>query len=344
MLTLLRYISLKNNHLHVIMFALLSSALVGCSTTTKIQYLEPAEIDDVSLLKKIAVDDFKKDSVGLAGKIETKLSQKKFNNQPYFTVVSRQNLDRILSEQKRQYSGLTNEQNNVELGELIGAQAFISGKINSKSYADNRYTEERTRCVDEKCKKIQTYRVQCKKRNIQLSANIKIVNIETSKVVYTETYQQSSDWRACTDNGKTLPNPSNVWQNQANNIARQFVEKISPSYTYREIELLEDPDISYTSEQKKLLSGAIEFIEAQRMDKADKLLSQLVFETESKSYVANYNLGVVKEAQGDYTQAQQLYNLADNLLMQPNEAIDKAVQRINKVISHHQKAQMQIGK
>jgi len=78
------------------------------------------------------------------------------------------------------------------------------------------------------------------------------------------------------------------------------------------------------------------------MEKADRFLSQLVFKTHSKSYVANYNLGVVKESQGEYQKAKQLFTLADNLLKKPNDIISDALERINRVIEKHQKAQQQL--
>ncbi len=52
----------------------MTALVTACSTTTKIQYLEPSEIPHASNLKQIAVNDFKDDSVGLTGIIESKLN------------------------------------------------------------------------------------------------------------------------------------------------------------------------------------------------------------------------------------------------------------------------------
>jgi tetratricopeptide (TPR) repeat protein len=314
----------------------------GCSTTTKIKYLEPAKVAEVSKLKHISIEDFKNDTVGLTGKIESRMSQTRFNNKPYFTLVSRDKINEIITEQKRQYSGITNDKKSVQLGEIVATRAFITGKVHSKDFNDTTFYEGRTKCLDEKCKKTQTYRVRCKKRHINLGANIKIINVETSKLVYTNTYNKSGSWSACTDSYGSLPSPSKVWEKQANLIASQFINAITPSYTYREIELLEKPDIDYSSSQKSLLESGLAFIEKNRMEKADRFLSQLVFETQSKSYVANYNLGVVKESQGEYQKAKQLFTLADNLLKKPNDIISDALERINRVIEKHQKAQQQL--
>ncbi len=334
---------MKTQTLNLLFGLIAITLLSGCSTTTKIRYLEPASVEEVSLLKQVSVEPFKNDNVGLSAKIESKLSLKKFNGKHYFTVVSRQEMNKILKEQKRQYSGLTNGKKSVELGELVGAQAFIAGEVTHKGYSDHNYYEKRIECADSKCKTVNTYNVRCRKRNISLSANIKIISVENGQIVYTYSDQKSNHFRTCTDRSTTLPSPSNIWQKQAGYIASNFVEKISPSYSYRQIELLDKAEDNYTNQQKKLLEGGIEYVKANRIEKADKLFSKLVFESHSKSYVAYYNLGVVKEAQGDYVQAKQLFSLADNLLTSPNEAVDKAIHRINSVIKKQQKALKQIG-
>lgn len=126
-------------HLKTIALLSMTALVTACSTTTKIQYLEPSEIPHASNLKQIAVNDFKDDSVGLTGIIESKLNQTTLNDKPYFTVLNRKNIQQLLNEQKFQHSGLTQEQKSVQLGELIGAQAFVTGEVTSQSYQDRRF-------------------------------------------------------------------------------------------------------------------------------------------------------------------------------------------------------------
>ena len=106
--------------------------------------------------------------------------------------------------------------------------------------------------------------------------------------------------------------------------------------------LLDEPDIKYSKSQKELLSSGLAFIENNNLKKAEDFLKQLVFETHSRSYVANYNLGVIKEANGDYTKAKQLFTLAENLLKKPNNTVSDALNRINYVISKNKTAQQQL--
>jgi curli biogenesis system outer membrane secretion channel CsgG len=320
----------------------LVSLLTACSTTTKVQYLEPAEIPMAATLKQIAVNDFDYDSVGLAGRVETKLHETVLNHQPYFTVVSRQHIEQLIAEQKLQYSGLTPEQKSVQLGELIGAQAFVMGEVTSKGYQDKWFTEERSECADKKCKELRKYHVSCKSRTFTLSAHIKMIAVETSQIIYSGDLSRSGDWSTCSDRNYQLPLAIEVWQSYADSIAEEFVGKISPKYVYKQIKLLEEPDIPYTAVQQSNLEQGIEFVEANRLDKAEALFSQLVFETQSNSYTANYNLGVVKEAQGEYQEAKRLYVLADRLQKQPVDEINQALIRIDAAIANHLQAMKQI--
>jgi len=329
-------------YLKMIALFSMTALMSACSTTTNIQYLEPAEISQAANLKQISVNTFKDDSVGLTGNIESKLSQTTLGGKPYFTVLNRTNIQQLLNEQKLQYSGLTDEKKSVQLGELVGAQAFVSGEVISKTYQDNRFRQKRSECIDKKCKELRYYHVLCKRRTITLSANIQMVEVESSKVIYSDNLSRSDSWERCSDRDSTLPSTTETWRSFANSIASEFVNKISPSYVYKNITLLDDPDIRYSNLQEKTLESGIEFVESGRLDRAETLFSQLVFDTQSLSYTATYNLGVVKEAQGEYQEARRLYLLSDQLQQTPVEEINQALVRIERAILKHQQAMTEI--
>ena len=129
-----------------------------------------------------------------------------------------------------------------------------------------------------------------------------------------------------------MPSKESVAQNLASSIASSFTYKLTPQYRYFSIELLDDPDLDYTDEQEDLLENALTYMEHKRYDKASQLLSELVGSTDQQSYVAFYNLGVVKETQGDYTKAKLYYEKADTLTTEPVTAVNNAYNRINRVI------------
>lgn len=316
--------------------------LGGCSRNAKVSALQPAEVDRAAHTKRIAITPFKDDTVGVAGKIESALSATKIDGKRYFTVISRGDIDHIMREQKLQHSGLLDEDKSVELGALLGAQALISGHISAASSSDTHYRASRTKCRDNKCKESYEYTVPCIKRKFILAAQIKMVDIQKGDIIFGDTLQNSTTHRHCSDDERTLPSRADALEQLSGTISQHFVYKLTPHYITYEVTLLEDPDIDYTSEEEKLLENALIYIEHQRYDKAEKLLSRLLEESNDRSYVAAYDLGVVKEITGRLDEAQQLYSLADELTIEPIEAIDTAMLRIRRSIADHDRAQRQI--
>ena len=318
--------------------------LNGCSTQVKVRSIEPAEVDRAASLKRIAVLDFKADSPGLSGKIQTSLSQKRLEGQTFFTIVDRKNLDNTLKEQKLQYSGLVQEKQSVELGEMLGAQALISGEITSATHSDSHFYEKRYRCLDKACKQMQEYAVRCTSRTFHLGATVQMVDVQRGDIVTSQSMTQQDDAKHCQDDNQNLPNESQVLDQLANRMANNFTRKLTPNYVYRSLDLLDDPDIDYNSQQKKTLETSLEFIEANRLDKAETLLGQLFQSTGGKSYVAAYNLGAVYEALGQYDEAKTYYNIADQLQTKPVDEINAAVNRIDSVIQKREAALQQISR
>lgn len=317
--------------------------LSGCSKNIKIQMLEPAEIDRAAFTKRIAVSEFRKDTVGLAAKIESRIAQQKVDGQHFFTIISRDEIDNIIQEQKLQNSGVVKDDQVVEVGEILGAQAFITGEVSSASMRDNGYYEERFECADRNCNELRKYLVSCTRRDISLGATIKMTDVAKGDIIYAQNYAESKSWKSCLDDSRTLPTKSAGLEQLANEVANLFVFKLSPHYRSMSIELLDSPDLKYTDRQEKTLEVALEYLEASRLDKAEKLLGTLLDSTDNRSYVAAYNLGVVKEAQGAYVEAQRLYNMADDLQLEPVEAINKAVVRIKQVMQKHEQVQLQLA-
>lgn len=316
----------------------------GCSQKVLIKVLEPAEIDRASATKKISVVSFKNDKVGLSNKIETILVNKKIDNEKYFTVVSRKDLNKIINEQKLQNSGLIDLSTAVEVGNLIGAQAIISGSVGRATLKDTRYYADRIRCQDLKCKKFTIYKVRCTKRLVGLSAEIRMVDVTKGDVIYANKMNQTSTWKHCIDNSRLLPSREIAAQLLADKMAEDFTHKLTPGYRYFKVDLLDDADIDYNDKSEKLLEVSIEYIKQNRYDKAENFLIDLIDETKQKSYVPFYNLGVIKEAQGEYVEAQKYYEYADNLVIEPVKEISEAYIRIQKLITKNNKTTKQLSR
>lgn len=318
--------------------------LDACAPKVRIKALEPAQIDRISQTKKIAVLKFKNDSVGLARKIEADLASCEIENKKYFTIVSRTDLNTIIKEQKLQSSGLINEEGSVKVGELIGAEAIISGDVHKPTKQDSYFLESRVRCANSKCSELTYYKVRCMKRVIGLAAEIRVVDVSKGDIIYADTLSRSHTYKHCSDDSRALPSTSIAAQSLANAIASEFTYKLTPHYRVFYVTLLEDPDLDYTDKQEELLKYALEYIKEARYDKAEELLLRLVDSTGSKSYVAFYNLGVIKEAEGKYEEAKEYYEYADHLMVKPVKEINEAINRINSLIEKRKKTLEQLSR
>jgi len=316
----------------------------GCAQKVTIKALEPAEVDRAAQTKKVSIAPFKNDRIGLSTKIEANLAKHRLDNKKYFTIVSRSDFDRIIREQKIQNSGLIDESTAVEVGSLIGAEAIISGNVGKVTSTDTRFYEERVRCGDEKCKTLVRYRVGCTKRAVGLSAEIRMVDVVHGDIIYADTMSKSRVYKHCRDDSRALPSREMAAQNMAHAIADSFTFKLTPHYRRFEVTLLEDPDLDYNDRQEQLLEVSLEYIKQGRYDKAERFLFDLIDSTEQQSYVAFYNLGVIKEAEGNYKDAKEYYEAADNLMLKPVEEISSAYVRINTLIEKRDRAYSQMAK
>jgi len=314
----------------------------GCAQKVNMRALEPAEIDRGSQTKKITVTNFEHDKVGLSNKIEANLARHKIDNKNYFTIVSRGDFDKIIQEQEIQNSGLVETSTVVEVGNLIGAQAIISGNVGRLGVSDTNYNEERARCADSKCKEVYRYNVGCTKRVVSLSAELKMVDVTAGDIIYADTISKYAEYFHCSDDSRTIPSPESAGQNLAASIADDFTFRLTPHYRFFDVELLEDPDLDYSDEQEELLKVSLQYIKQNRYDKAEQFLFELIDSTDAQSYVAFYNLGVVKEAEGKYMEAKEYYEKADSLMVEPVEQISMAYVRIQSLIEKHDMTQAQI--
>jgi len=227
------------------------------------------------------------------------------------------------------------------VGALLGAEALISGEIISNTKTDQSYQETRWKCQKKSC---YDYKVNCTQRRIHLSVNIRIVNVTLGSVLYSKSVNRSNDWRHCYDDNRMLPSKEEGALLIAKSITKNFVLKLKPHYIDAKVTLLESADLTYNDYQKSLLKYGLEYLKQKRLDKAEQLLTELLASTEFKSYVAAYDLGVVKEVQGQLLKAQGYYDLADRLQIKPIKEINQAVSRVSDAIEKSTQAQQQVSR
>jgi tetratricopeptide (TPR) repeat protein len=318
--------------------------ITGCAQKVNIRALEPAEIDRVAYTKKITVTNFANDRVGLSRKIEANLASFKIDSKNYFTIVSRNDFEKIINEQKLQNSGLVEQGTAVSVGELIGAQAIISGNVGSPTAQDSDFYEPRVRCADKKCEKLSYYNVRCRKRVVGLSAEVRVVDVQKGDIIFADRLNKNAVYKHCSDDSRPLPSREMAAEKLSGAMANEFTYRLTPHYRNISVSLLEEPDLDYSDKQEKLLEVSLTYIEQGRVDKAEQFLTELIDSTDSQSYVAFYNLGVVKESQGKYEEAKEYYDYADHLMIEPVSEINAAVLRIDSLIAKRKKSREQLAR
>ncbi len=338
---------------------ILTIFLAGCSQQVEIRVLAPAKVASIASARRIAVMPFKHDRIGLSDKITALLANQTVNSKPYFTLLSRKNLNKILTEQKLQSSQLINANTATKVGKLIGAQALVTGGIGIQSASSKRYYQAKKECLNFSKKNLEctlwhVYKVVCYATQATLSANINIVNIQTGSIIYSDTLSKNYNGDSCKNRNINLYLLSiNIGSNKllskgqalnllTSQIAHEFINNLIPHYIHFKVTLLDDIKIDVTSEQKDALKNALLFIKANRLNKAKTILEQLMFKLHGKSYVIAYDLGTVDEALGELNKAKKLYHVADNLTNKPIAALDKAINRINNLIIKRNLAMRQI--
>ena len=328
--------------LYWIFFAIFAALwLTGCSTKVTVKALEPAPVYDPKI-RSVAFYPIDRDTVGLREKLQAAASAVCIEGKPWFRIVDRNDLDKILYEIKTQESPLSSGKIVAEAGRLAGASAIVTGKILTAAVKDTPFYEKRTECVDKKCKETREYRVYCTKRRGTLSAELRVVDAGSGEVIHSETIRKSDTERHCMDDDNALPSRSAMLDSLADRVADAFIARFTPTYTYREVELMDKPVIDLSDDDEKRFDNALAYIEHGRYDRAMALLGEILHHTKDQSIAAAYNLGVLKEMQGDFQAARTLYRLADRHSPEPNEMIDRAIVRVGQEITESEAAKSQL--
>jgi curli biogenesis system outer membrane secretion channel CsgG len=333
-----------------------SLLMSGCAQKVQIKALNPAEVGEMATKKKIAISGFKNDRHGLSGKIESEISKHKLDHKRYFTVVSRKDLNKIIAEQKLQSSELMDEATATRVGKLIGAQAIINGEIASATATSDKYRESREKCLKwskEGCVRYKHYKVTCKTIQAEVSANINIVNVQTGSIIYGDTISKEYSADSCKlvlgfmgvgSSSNKILSKGQALNRLTSAIASEFVYKLTPHYIHFNVELIDSIELdSITDRQEQTFENALAYIKAGRMEKAEKILQGLMDKVNGKSYVVAYAYGVVNEAQGKFDEAKKLYEMADDLTIEPVDEINSAMSRIDGLIDKREEAKQQMN-
>lgn len=329
---------------NLILVSLVALFFSACTQQVAIKALQPAEVARMANNKDVAVTSFRRDNLNLSSKIESALSSKIIDGKPFFKLVSRKNINKIIAEQKLQANGLIDTKSSISIGTMTGAKAIINGEISSRTMNDSNYWVERRKCVpNTKCKKTYVKKIRCKKRVIGLGAALNIVDTSLGEVIYSKSFTPTKTYTSCQDRSSTLPTKRQGLETLATQIANEFTSKLAPYYITFKVSLMEDVEFDVTDKQKQNLKNALEFIKLKRYEKSLKILTMLSDELQGKSYAVLYDLALTTEALGDLQGALDLYKLAEDTAGGPNKLISTSIGRVQSTIDKRKQALAQIN-
>ncbi|MCH7575691.1 MAG: tetratricopeptide repeat protein [Candidatus Marinimicrobia bacterium] len=200
--------------------------LTACGTASVyLTVTRPAEIN-LSDYRKIAIADFesmKGNTSRRADDLADKITEGLFASQAY-EVLDRQNLAAILQEHSLGESGLIDENTAPQIGKIIGSAAILFGRIQSASYSDEVTIQKP---YTDKDGKIHNYQVR--RAIYQLSATLKVIDVETARILAVKTLSATSRASKRADN--KLPakiDPNTLYMRCVNDISREFLRMIAP--------------------------------------------------------------------------------------------------------------------
>ena len=319
--------------------------LSGCAPKISIKVLEPAAVDAIASKKRVAIYPFANDSLALSGTIEALLAAYTIEGKPYFQTLNRQSLMQLSQEHTLQSSQMLDQTTAAKVGELVGAQALIVGEVISANAQNGVYREDREKCLQKdkegKCLEFKHYKVTCHTLKADLAANISIVDVASAQSIYGDVLRHNYFADSCKH--ATPYSKTQALNALSKELAKEFVAKLTPSYRYQSVVLLDSLEYDDASDaEEEQFAYAIEYIEARRFDKAESLLRPLMESFDGKAWSVSYNLGVIREAQGDYEDAKRFYSLADKAALAPVDAINEAIVRIDTLIRKQAHAKAQI--
>ncbi len=288
---------------------------VFTSPEVTISYVRPANISGTENMKRIAVMEQKNDSA--VSFIEHSLSGIRFDSSPYFMMVDRSTIDKIIKEQKFSDGIIADSNTRVKFGKLSGADTVISGVLNSNTNT-NSYSKTVSKCSDSKCKKTYEATVSCNKRTVIGVFEAKAVSVETGEILFSKNYTHSADSDVCRGDGDSQLSSDELEGLVFGHISELFKKDVAPYRYSVDVELIESDNSKMSKNSEKYFDMGIEFAEKNSISNACKMFANAQKEYAS-SIAITYNNGVCAEYEGDLEKAQALYESAEML----SDNIDK---------------------
>lgn len=308
----------------------------GCAPKVKIQSLHSSQVASPSS-KQLAIFPFKNDKVSQSSSIAAVFSQHTIYNKPYFQLVERENLQKLLAEKRLNDSALVDIEDFSSIKGLTQAKSFLFGEVQNSSLKKHVYTQvvnNYNRCVqynkENTCIRYAKIFRQCQTNTYSLLTYIKLVEVESAHVLFSKNYQEDKTIEACGNSRVQLPSKTETNTLLAQKIALHVLKDIAPTYIALTIPLLDDLDVDLNDKEEQDFENALTLLQNKRFEISQELLHSLNQKTAYNSYVILYNLGITYEAMNQLEKALELYKKAEYLSLKEEvlEEISQAILRV----------------
>ena len=316
----------------VITIVFITVALVGCAPKIKTRMLVPAKYHQAAKFKRIAVMTFEGPSGDqVSADIEALLVGIQVEDDPYFSVIERGAVEKLLEEQMLHQTGVVDPSTAAKIGKLLGADGIVMGIITRNNIADKRYYEKRSKCVARnekgKCVRRKEYNVSCTERNAYFSFIPKFVSVSTGEILTSEVLSGHTVDDVCQDSERALRDRQEMLTKAKNQAIEKLRELIAPYYVDVEIKLITRDDTNMSSETKDSIDKGVKWIEAGRLVRACESWNEAYLQHQ-EGYAVYYLLGICAELSGNYDEALSYYERADRNTGAPIDEISEALGRV----------------
>ena len=242
-----------------------------------------------------------------------------------FSIVERGQIAQVMQELQLGQTGMIDEAQAAQVGKMLGVDAIITGTVTVS--CEDRWIKE-----NRKDKKKGDYVVNCNKRTASAFATIRIIKVETGQVIGSKQASKKDEPKKCEgEYGSDLPTPETTVDKLLQGVAGDLVKYFAPRFELQKLDFakIEDKEFKRYAETAK-----------SALDRYDLDLAYLQFaaiaEQDPYNHAAQFNLGVLEEAVGNYNLAVEKYGMAARLKSTEKDYL-KAQSRVTKQVGFWEK-------
>jgi len=240
-----------------------------------------------------------------------------------FTIVERSRLDQVLKEQALGATGLVDDKQAAALGKILGVDAIVMGTIIPSSNDSKGRREQTMYTGGNKYNVV----VDCTTRKVSVTVRMRVVNATTGEILGTKEGQSEIQDDKCGDERAQLATVESLVDQCVKFLADgDLANYLSPHFVQSKFEL---KDIK-AKDYKKLGEQAGDAAEDGKLDKAFTLYSAIL-KDDPYNDVAYYNLGVLNEVVGNFSEADSAYEKA--ISIRQDDDYTKASDRCHRMSS-----------